>query len=286
MASRFEGLGPHCGVIGHPIGHSLSPAIHNAAYAAAGLDYTYAAYDVTDVEGFLAEVREADNLRGLSVTIPHKLAVIPHLDEIDPMADRVGSVNTITHEDGRLIGSTTDGPGTLRAFEEAGASIIGKNVLFLGAGGAVRAVAFAFADAACPSITIAARSQEKAAVLAKDLSSVCTSTIATCTFADELTAAINQSDIIVQGTPVGMEPNANETLVPADLLKPDHIVFDMVYRPLETRLLRDARAAGCTTITGIEMLVHQAVLQFERWTGVPCPVEAMRGAALNALSTA
>lgn len=275
-----------CAVIGNPIGHSLSPTIHNGAYVAAGLAYEYRAFEVSDVAEFIGELRATPDFRGVSVTIPHKLAVIEHLDEIEPMARHVGSVNTITHEGDRLIGSTTDGPGTLRAFAEAGVSLHGKRVLFLGAGGAVRAVAFAFADAGAEAVHIAARDEGRAVALAQDIASGTGCAVEGCPLGPEIESIIDAADVIVQGTPIGMAPNDDVSIIPASCITSDHVVFDMVYRPLRTRLLRDAEAAGATTITGLEMLIYQAALQFERWTGVDCPVDAMRTAALDALGEA
>ena len=135
-----------CAVIGNPVGHSLSPAIHNAAFRALDLNYVYLAFEVSDAGSCLAGMRVTPSFRGMSVTIPHKLSVIPHLDEIEPLAEKVGSVNTIANDNGRLVGSTTDGQGTLRAFSAADVNLEGRRVLFLGSGGAVRAVAFAMAE--------------------------------------------------------------------------------------------------------------------------------------------
>ena len=272
-----------CAVIGNPVAHSLSPHLHNAAYEAAGLKFVYMAFQVSDVKACLDGMRSLPNFRGLSVTIPHKVAVMDHLDEIDPMAAHVGSVNTITNEDGRLIGSTTDGPGTLRAFDEAGVSLDNKRVLFLGTGGAVRAVAFAVAEqTGADSVTILGRTQGNVDALVKGLSEGTDGTITGSSLESDLQEAVASHDLIVQGTPVGMAPD-DTSLVPAALLRSDQVVFDMVYRPMKTRLLREAEAAGCTTVLGIEMLINQAALQFERWTGASCPTEAMRSAALSAL---
>lgn len=274
-----------CAVIGNPVEHSLSPAIHNAAFEAAGLNFAYLAFRVEDVKGCLAGMRALDGFRGMSVTIPHKIAVMEWLDETEPMADRVGSVNTIVKEHGKLIGSTTDGPGTLRAFRDAGVSLEGKRVLFLGAGGAVRAVAFAVAELAGPScVTILGRTASRVAVLVDDLRIGAWVKVAGGSLSEDLTRAVAEHDVIIQGTPTGMYPASMEqTLIPKDMFRPDHVVFDMVYRPLDTRLLREARAAGCQTIPGFEMLLNQAGLQFETWTGVPAPYDAMRQALLDEL---
>ncbi len=270
-----------CAVIGNPVGHSLSPAIHNAAFDVEELNFVYLAFAVSDLGAFLAGMRAMEGFRGLSVTIPHKQAVIEHLDEIDPLAAKVGSVNTITRERGRLIGSTTDGLGTLRAFADAGVVLAGKRILFLGAGGAVRAVAFAMADEArAASITLLGRSRAKVQALADDLAVKTPARVATGTVGEDIRAAMATHDVIVQGTPLGMAPEfIGQTCVPAESLRPDHVVFDMVYRPGRTRLVEDAEAAGCTVVPGIEMLIQQAGLQFETWTGRQAPIAAMRAAA-------
>lgn len=282
---RIDAATKLCAVIGNPVEHSLSPVMHNAAFEAAGLNYIYVAFRVEDVAGCLAGMRALPSFRGMSVTIPHKRAVMPHLDEIEPLAERVGSVNTVTNEGGRLIGSTTDGPGTLRAFAEAGVSMEGRRVLFLGAGGAVRAVAFAVADA-CPGtpMTILGRTGGRVAELVDDLRVKAGADVKGGELNSELAAAMASHDVIVQGTPIGMHPHPEDTPVPKEMLSREHVVFDMVYRPHRTRLIHEAEEAGCTTVVGVEMLINQAVLQFERWTGVAGPRAAMREAVLAALS--
>ena len=272
-----------CAVIGNPVAHSLSPAIHNAAFEATGLNYVYVAFRVEDVAGCLAGMRVLPSFRGLSVTIPHKMAVMPHLDEIDPMAEHVGCVNTITNEDGRLVGSITDGLGVLRAFADAGASMDDKGVLFVGSGGAVRAVAFAVAELTkARNVTVLGRTPARVAAIVDDLRAKTPMPVASGGL-DGLDAAMSEHDVVIQGTPVGMFPNESETCIARELLRPDHVVFDMVYRPYKTRFVREAEATGCTTILGLEMLVNQAALQFERWTGVNAPYDVMRRALLAAL---
>lgn len=265
-----------CAVIGDPVSHSLSPAIHNAAFEAARLNYAYLAFHVTDLPGCLAGMRALPSFRGLSVTIPHKENIIPLLDEVVPLAAAVGSVNTVTNDAGRLIGSTTDGLGTLRAFADSGVSLDGKRVLFLGAGGAVRAVAFAvLRETKAESVTILARRVERAESLLKDLKDPSRSAAGPF---EDIPDAMHDHDVVIQGSPVGMEPETEESLVPADCFRPEQVAFDMVYRPHETKFLRDARAAGCPAVYGIEMLLHQAALQFETWTGQAAPMDAMRSA--------
>lgn len=274
-----------CAVIGHPVGHSLSPAIHNAAFAARGLNYVYLAFDVADLAGFVQGMRAMPSFRGVSVTIPHKRAIREHLDEIDPLAARIGSVNTVVRtQDDRLAGYSTDGPGTLRAFAEAGVDLTGKRALFLGGGGAVRAVAFAFAvDAKTAGITLLGRNRSRIDALAADLAAATHAPVTSGDLTGDIREAIAEHDVIVQGTPIGMVPeSAGETIVPAEALETRHVVFDMVYNPHETRLLQDAAAVGCTRVYGIDMLLQQAALQFELWTGAPAPIDAMRKAVARA----
>lgn len=275
-----------CAVIGNPVKHSLSPAMHNAAFADAGLNYLYVAFEVSDVAGCLAGMRAMPSFRGMSVTIPHKIEAMRHVDTVDELARRVGCINTVTNEGGVLHGMTTDGLGTLRAFEEAGVDLAGRRILFLGTGGAVRSVAFAMADRCAPArITLLGRTPANVHTLAADLAAAGATVVGGGLDSAEVAAALAAHDVIVQGTPMGMWPDSvGETLVPAERLRPEQVVFDMVYRPHKTRLLLDAEAAGCVTIPGIEMLLHQAVLQFERWTGVPAPRAAMRGALHGAMA--
>lgn len=275
-----------CAVIGNPVSHSLSPVMHNAAYEAAGLNYVYRAFEVKDVGPFLDDMRGNPNFRGLSVTIPHKIAVMAHLDEVDAMARTVGSVNTITNDEGRLIGSTTDGPGALRAFEEAGVSLAGKRVLFLGTGGAVRGVAFAVAMEAEPdALTILGRTESKVKALQADLGEVAPVDVGAGDLSADIEEAMGKHDVVIQGTPMGMWPEyVGKSPVPAALLRAEHVVCDMVYRPLKTQLLEDAEAAGATVVPGMGMLLHQGALQFERWTGQAAPVDAMRKALVEALA--
>lgn len=270
-----------CAVIGNPVEHSLSPRMHNAAFAALGLDFVYLAFRVEDVAGCLAGMRAMPGFRGLSVTIPHKINAMRYVDEVEPMAQRVGCINTIVNDHGRLVGSTTDGPGTLRAFADAGVSLDGKRVLFLGSGGAVRAVAFAMAELTdAAHITVLGRTPARVAAITHDLRSKTSMEIFDGELMRDLPHAVSEHDVLIHGTPVGMYPHAGESCVPKALLRPRHVVFDMVYRPYRTRLIEDARDVGCKTILGVEMLVNQAVLQFERWTGVPGPIEVMRDAVV------
>lgn len=269
-----------CAVMGNPVAHSFSPALHNAAFEALKLNYVYVAFRVEDVAGALTGMRALPTFRGMSVTIPHKVEVMRYLDEIDPMARHVGCVNTITNEHGRLFGSITDGVGTLRAFEEAGVSLEGRRVLFAGAGGAVRAVAFAMAEKARPAgITILGRTRSRVETLVRDLQAASATPITAGDLAAGIPGAMATHDVVIQGTPLGMFGHeTDQSSIPVEYLRPEQVVFDMVYRPLKTRLIEAAEAAGCKVVLGLEMLLHQAVLQFESWTGVRAPEEVMRAA--------
>ncbi|HDP35311.1 MAG TPA: shikimate dehydrogenase [Candidatus Hydrogenedentes bacterium] len=274
-----------CAVIGNPVAHSLSPAMHNAAFAAAGLNYVYLAFAVGDLAGCMAGMRAMDGFRGLSVTIPHKVAVMEHLDAIDALAKRVGCVNTVVNEKGRLLGTITDGLGTLRAFEQASVSLENKRVLFVGTGGAARAVAFAMLDACRPqTVRILGRTPARMQRLVADLGAFSEIPITGGSLARDLAQAVAESDVIIQATPLGMHGHAEgECPVPRELLRPEHIIFDMVYRPMKTQLIRYAEEVGCVSILGLEMLLNQAVLQFDLWTGAPAPVQVMRQTLIEAL---
>lgn len=277
-----------CGVIGNPVAHSLSPAMHNAAFAAAKLNYVYVAFRVEDVGACLTGIRAMDGFRGLSVTIPHKVTAMAHLDVVDPLAKRVGCVNTIVNEGGRLRGTITDGLGTLRAFEEAGIALAGRRIVFLGSGGAVRAVAFAIAERGAPArLSILGRTRSRVEALAADLRVVAPDKVTTGNLSGDLERALAEHDIIIHGTSLGMHGHGeDQSCVPPGLLRPEHVVFDMVYRPMKTRLIAAAEAAGCTIIRGLEMLLHQAALQFECWTECAAPTDVMRAALLAELQHA
>ena len=275
-----------CAVIGNPVAHSLSPQMHNAAFEARGLNYVYLAFHVEDVGRCLDGMRALPSFCGMSVTIPHKLAVMEHLDEILPMARHVGSVNTIVNDNGRLVGSTTDGLGALRAFENAGVELKGKRVLFVGTGGATRSVAFAMAEPGHATlITILGRTPERVTGLVNDLRIRSNAVVNGGDLSRDLVAGMHEHDVIIQGTPIGMFPETvGQTVVGRDLFRPEQVAFDMVYRPMKTRFLCDATEAGCQVVYGAEMLLHQATLQFEAWTGIDAPVDVMREALQNALS--
>ena len=267
-----------CGVLGHPVKHSLSPAIHNAAFRHLGLNYVYLAFPVEDVPHALHGIRALGNLRGFSVTIPHKVSVMAHLDTIDPTARHIGAVNTIVKSDNTLSGYNTDASGALLALQHAGVDLAGKQVVVIGSGGAARAIAFGLAlTTPAGRLTILGIEEEERRTLARNLREGTTLHIEDHPLdANTLEPALAQAQVMIHCTPVGMDPHTEQTCVPQRFFHPDLTVMDIVYNPLDTRLLKEARDAGCPTIRGLEMFLHQAVAQFELWTGQPAPVPVMR----------
>ena len=267
-----------CGVIGNPVEHSLSPAIHNAAFRKLSLNYVYLAWKVDAIGDAIKGLRALGNFRGASVTIPHKVSAVPFLDDVESTARHIGAINTIVAEQGRLIGYNTDATGALRALREGGVPLAGRRIVMLGSGGAARAIAFALAaGSGADKITLLGVDDKERAALASDLRSKSNVAIGDA-FLDDSTLGrtIPEAQILIHCTPVGMSPKADATCVPATLLHPDLAVMDIVYNPRATRLLKDAERAGCKTIPGLEMFLNQAVAQFELWTGRPAPVEVMR----------
>jgi shikimate dehydrogenase len=273
------------GIIGNPVGHSMSPAIHNRAFAELGLDCVYLAFRVEDVEGAIRGVRALENFRGLSVTIPHKVAVIPFLDEVAKVDQGIGSVNTVVKENGRLKGLGTDGPGGRKALLDAGAVLQGRRILVLGSGGAARALSFDLAHhASAASLSLLGVIPEELARLASDLRAKTSTTIDDALLDDRtLGAEMEKADVIIHTTPVGMHPKDGESLIPKNLFRQHQVVMDIVYNPLRTKLLTDAEDRGLKTVSGIDMFVNQAALQFEAWTGKAAPVAVMREAVLEQL---
>jgi shikimate dehydrogenase len=262
-------------VIGSPVRHSLSPAIHNAAFAAAGLDWVFTAFEVVPgaAPAAMAAMR-ALGIGGLAVTMPHKDDVAQAADVVSPAARALGAANTIVLQpDGRLAAHSTDGEGFVWSLRDAGVDPAGRDVVVLGAGGAARAVIDALARARAGSITVVNRSRDRAdvaAALAGDRGRV------------GEPADVARADLIVNATSIGM--GSTELPLDAALLSGHHVVADLVYHPLETALLHVAREAGAVAIDGLGMLVHQAALQQELWTGHRPDVVVMRAAAENELA--
>lgn len=275
-----------CAVIGNPISHSLSPAIHNAGFEALNLDFVYVAFRVEDVKNALAGMRALENFRGMSVTIPHKIAIIDLVDKISDTDRHIGSINTIINEKGKLIGLGTDGPGALKAIRDAGVKLEGKKVLMLGSGGAARAIAFTLAqNSGFAKLTLLDIDAAMLKKLSSDLKAGTNAPINSDMLTDAtLSINMEEADIVIHCTPVGMHPREDASLVPAELFKPGQLIFDVVYTPLKTKLLKEAQARGLKTISGVEMFINQAALQFERFTGVDAPEEVMRRVVMEHLN--
>ena len=267
-----------CGVLGNPVEHSLSPAIHNAAFQHLGLNFVYLAFRVEQVKEAVQGIRALGNLRGFSVTIPHKVSTMEHLDVIDDTARHIGAINTIVKSDSTLTGYNTDASGALQALRRARTLLADKRVLIVGSGGAARAIAFGLAlHEPIAGLTILGIVDEERANLVADLRKGSSVSIEDAHLNETtLSRAIEQAQVLIHCSPLGMHPKVDETCVPKDLLKPHLTVMDIVYNPRETRLLREAREVGCSTIPGLEMFLYQAVAQFELWTGQSAPIDVMR----------
>lgn len=275
------------GLIGWPVEHSLSPTMHNAAFAELGLDWAYMPLPVRpdDVQTALKGLA-ALSFVGANVTIPHKQAVMRYVDTLSDAASITGAVNTIHLCNGKFYGYNSDPIGFLNSLKEAGYDPQGTHAAVLGAGGAARAVVYALARSGAESITVLNRTAERGAFLVEDLATA----FPNCVLGFEMLthkslAALEQKvDLVVNSTSVGMYPYMDTCPWPADLPMPANITFcDLVYNPLETIFLARARAAGAATIDGLGMLVHQGGFAFEKWTGQAPPIEVMRQACLTKL---
>jgi len=252
------------GVIGDPVSKSMGYLIHNKAFQAVGLPHVYVPLLVQNVTRFFNAYEPY--LGGLSVTMPHKEAIMKPLDRIDPAAERIGAVNTVVQEENGWTGYNTDCSGAMKALEPYG-PLAGKKILIIGAGGTAKAIGQGVVDAGAHLTVTYNRSQEKGQELAGQLQ---------CSLISIRDVDQMEVDILINCSPVGMTPNVQDTPFPARLLKPGMVVFDSVYNPMETRLLKEAQEAGCATVSGVELFVHQAAGQFELWTGHPAPIDLMR----------
>ncbi|MDP7415708.1 MAG: shikimate dehydrogenase [Dehalococcoidales bacterium] len=282
--SLISGKTKICGIIGDPIEHTMSPVMHNAAFKELGIDGWYLPFRVraADLAEAIGGLR-ALNIRGLNVTIPHKTAVIPFLDKLDSSVERIDAVNTIVNDGGVLTGYNTDVAGFLQALLEKGIEPAGKNVVILGAGGAAKGISFILAERGAHPV-ILNRHLDRAEELARRIIRALKQEIKARSLSEvNLAAALAKADILVNTTSVGMVPGVEDTPVPAKLLRSGLVVFDIVYNPIKTRLLREAEAAGARTIDGLYMLVWQGALAFEKWTGRKPPVNLMRKEAIKAL---
>ena len=267
-------------LIGSPVEHSLSPVIHQAAFDAGGVDWTYVAFDVAGGRGVAAlEAMRVLRIAGLSVTMPHKRDIADAVDRLEPAARALRSVNTVSWDGDQLVGSSTDGAGFVASLAEAGIDVVDARVAVIGAGGAARSVIDALGRAGADDISVLNRTRvhaESAATLAS---------AASVGFAGD----ISRADIVVNATNVGMGVDvvhATSDDLPCDpaLLRAEHVVVDLVYHPLRTPWLAAADALGARTVDGLGMLIHQAALQQERWIGVLADTKVMRTAAEAALA--
>jgi len=281
---RISGKTRVCAIIGDPVEHSLSPVMHNAAFKELGLNLVYMAFTVTTKELKTAIMGARSlGLTGLNVTMPHKNAVMNYIDEVDATAKGIGAVNTILSNHGKLIGYNTDGNGAMIALQENGVDPEGKKIVLLGAGGAAKAIAYHAAQDV-DELVILNRSPEKAIKLDEALpqsfrKKVKTGRLSFTVLKEEL----KEADILINATSVGMHPNVDISPVPSSLLRCDLCVMDIIYNPLETRLVIDAKSLGAKVVSGLEMLIYQGAVAFEIWTNCSAPIEVMRNAALNEL---
>ena len=255
------------GIVGFPLGHTLSPVMHNTAFRETGLDGVYIPFETRDIAGAVRGMK-ALGIRGLSVTLPHKTDVMPLLDHIDPRARAIGAVNTIVNRRGVLTGHNTDATGALRALE-AVIRIPGKQCLIVGAGGAARTIGVVLREKGA-HVTITNRSPGRGRDLARAVG---------CAFVPMTGAGDVPADLLIQATSVGMFPHVEDIPLSPEFLKPGMVVMDIIYNPVETRFLSLAREKGCTVIRGLGMFVHQGAEQFRLWTGMEPPVAEMARAA-------
>ncbi len=282
------------GLVGYPLGHSVSPAFQQAAFDRLGIQARYELWETPPERlASLTERLRRDESLGANVTIPHKQSIMPFLDEVDPTAAEVGAVNTVLHRDSRLVGFNTDVKGFIESLSlDAATELVGRRVLVIGAGGAARAVVAACVAEGARSVIVSARRPAQAEQLISSLRETMNARNATVLSSapyddDGLPELelVRSADILVNATPSGTahHRSSSELPVPARALHPGMIVVDLVYNPLETPLLREARLRGAGALNGLPMLIYQGAAAFELWTGRPAPIDLMRRAALEAL---
>lgn len=262
------------GLVGHPLEHTASPAIYSAAFKELGLNAMYLVFDI-EPSAFEDAVKGLKALKagGFNVTIPYKERIMPMLTHLDSSAQKVGAVNTVKVDSGLLIGYNTDLAGFLAPLLELDFKIQEVRALILGAGGAAKACVRALMDAGCREIIVLNRSIERAIILARQYNN--TNVRVGHLNEGSLNEALSRAELVVNATPVGMYPNVDESIIPKALLRSDMVVYDLVYRPVQTKLIKEAKEAGATTISGYKMLVEQAAESFKIWTGFEPPKEAM-----------
>lgn len=266
------------GLLGNPLGHSLSPAMHNKAFQTLGLNYVYLPIEVTveDLPTVAAGIARM-NFAGYNVTIPHKIRIMSCLDTVDPLARAIGAVNTVVIENGRTTGYNTDGEGFVRSLEAASGIAVGETRHFiLGCGGAARAIAMTLAYKGAPKIYLCNRTEQSARELAAEINakvSPCCQVVPRDPA--RMAPAVQQTDVLINTTSIGMHPAQDELPIDRELIPRRAIVNDIVYNPARTKLLQVAEAKGCRIVPGLGMLVYQGVAGFRKWTGAEAPVDVM-----------
>lgn len=271
-------------LLGSPVSHSISPLMHNEAFRLLGLDYAYLCFDVN--EDTLADAvagLKACGARGFNLTMPNKNKVVELLDELSPAARLLGAVNTVVNDNGRLIGYTTDGTGYMQAAMDAGYDLVGKTVTMMGAGGAATAIAAQAALDGVKKLHIFARRSSRFWDRTQTLVDRINATLPCRAYLHDnadttaLKAAMEESYILINGTSLGMAPNVDASIITdPSLFRPELVVSDVIYNPQETKLLREARAAGCPTFNGMYMLLYQGAEAFKLWTGMDMPVAEIK----------
>jgi len=275
-------------LLGNPLGHSVSPPMHNRVFDVLGMDYCYMPVEVTaeNLEKVFAGLLRM-NVAGFNVTIPHKIRIMEFLDQLDPLAETIGAVNTICLKDGKTIGYNTDGEGFIRSLtEETGLPVAGRRFFLLGCGGAARAIAMTLAFKGAQKIFICNRTPAKAETLVNEINNK----IRHCAEVVEQTVRsqaekLQDCQVLINTTSLGMHPKENVLPIDGSLLLPHLIVADIVYNPLHTQLLRTAEAAGCTIVPGLGMLIYQGAAAFSLWTGVEPIVSEMSETVYSLMKT-
>ncbi len=284
MEKRISGHTRLLALIGSPVGHSGSPAMYNYSFEKLGLDYAYVAFDVKEdgVKGALDAMR-LFNMRGMNVTMPDKVEAARYMDELSPAAQIIGAVNTIVNEDGKLIGYMTDGEGFVNNLKDHGVSIVGKKMVVAGGGGAATAIQVQCALDGAKEITIFNKKDsffERTLATAEKIKAAvpeCIVNVYDIDDAKRMKEEMETADIFVNATIVGMKPMDDQSIIKdLSLLRPELVVADIVYNPEETKLLKDAKAAGCTCVGGKGMLVWQGASAFQLYTGMEMPVEGVK----------
>jgi shikimate dehydrogenase len=266
------------GLLGTPLGHSFSPAMHNKAFETLGLNYFYLPIEVTaenlpTVAAGLAKM----NFAGYNVTIPHKIRIMDCLDAIDPLAQAIGAVNTVVLENGRATGFNTDGEGFVRSLEaESGIAVGEKCYFIIGCGGAARAIAMTLAFKGAPKIYLCNRTEQKAHEQAAEINAKvrpCCEVVPMDP--NRIAPSVREADVLINTTSIGMHPDEDRSPIDGDLIPAGMVVSDIVYNPARTKLLRIAEEKGCQTVPGLGMLVYQGAEAFRKWTGAEPPVDVM-----------